>query len=76
VFNQSVFEENQAGYIGGGIHNFNVTTTVMDRSTFINNKADIGSNIANTLNSRVTMRDNIVDPDTVHTDDSSSVSRE
>ena len=73
VFSQSRFENNQAGFIGGGIHNFNVTTTVMDRTTFINNKADVGNNIANTLNSRVTMQENTVDPETVYTDDSSSV---
>jgi hypothetical protein len=73
VFSQSRFENNQAGFIGGGIHNFNVTTTVMDRTTFINNKADVGNNIANTLNSRVTMRENTVDPETIYTDDSSSV---
>jgi hypothetical protein len=76
VFTQSIFEENQAGFIGGGIHNFNVTTTVMDRNVFINNHADVGSNIANTLNSRVTMRENVVDAETVFTDDSSDVSRE
>jgi hypothetical protein len=76
VFTQSIFEENHAGFIGGGIHNFNVTTTVMDRNVFINNHADVGSNIANTLNSRVTMRENVVDAETVFTDDSSEVSRE
>lgn len=76
VFKQSVFEENQAGFIGGGIHNFNVTTTVMDGNIFIKNLAAVGSNVANTLNSRVTMRENSVDPKTVYTDDSSSVSRE
>jgi len=73
VFSQSRFENNQAGFIGGGIHNFNVTTTVMDRTTFINNKADVGSNIANTLNSRVTMRENTMDPETIYTDESSSM---
>ncbi len=73
VFSQSNFEENQAGFIGGGIHNFNATTTVMDRTALIDNKADVGNNIANTLNSRVTMRENTVDPETVYTDDSSRV---
>jgi hypothetical protein len=76
VFNQSIFRENKAGFIGGGIHNFNVTTTVMDGNIFIKNLAAVGSNVANTLNSRVIMRENTVDPKTVYTDDSSSVSRE
>jgi len=48
----------------------------MDRNVFINNHADVGSNIANTLNSRVTMRENVVDAETVFTDDSSAVSRD
>lgn len=73
VFSESRFENNQAGFIGGGIHNFNVTTTVIDRTTFIDNKAETGSNIANTLNSRVTMLENSVDPDTIYTDASSRV---
>ena len=76
VFNQSIFRENKAGFIGGGIHNFNVTTTVMDGNIFIKNLAAVGSNVANTLNSRVIMRENTADPKTVYTDDSSSVSRE
>ena len=76
VFSRSTFAGNQAGFIGGGIHNFNVTSTVMDQSNFVDNKARLGSNIANTLNSHVTMRDNTVDAETVYTDDSSSVSRE
>jgi hypothetical protein len=76
VFNQSVFEGNQAAFIGGGIHNFNIATTILDHSTFINNEADVGGNMANTLNSRVTMRSTSVDPETVYTDESSSVTHE
>jgi autotransporter family porin len=73
VFRRSRFENNQAGFIGGGIHNFNAASTVMERNTFVDNRADIGSNIANTLSSRVTMRENTVDPETVYTDDGSSM---
>jgi len=76
IFRQTTFEGNAAGFTGGGIHNFNVATTVISHSEFIDNKAVTGSNIANTLNARVTLRSVSVSPQTVYTDESSSVTRE
>jgi len=59
IITACVFEGNQAKHYGGAIHNYNIATTEIYKSTFTNNTAQFGKDIANTLRSQVTLSGNV-----------------
>ncbi|MCP3941739.1 MAG: hypothetical protein GY710_09700 [Desulfobacteraceae bacterium] len=73
VFQKCKFTDNRAIYYGGAIHNYNTATTIMEFNVFMNNKAQYGPAIANTRDSRVTMKNNQVDDKKIYTQKNSMV---
>ena len=74
VITNCSFTENSAGYYGGAIHNYNIATSVIVGCRFANNQAGFGKDVANTLRSMVTIRDNKNPNTDIYNDESSSVS--
>jgi ribonuclease BN (tRNA processing enzyme) len=73
IITDCVFSDNSARYYGGAIHNYNIATSVIQGCNFTNNEAKFGKDIANTLRSQVTIRNN-KDPNTdIYNDEGSKV---
>ena len=67
------FFNNRASFYGGAIHNYNISTTIMKKNTFDENKAEYGHDVANTLKSHVTMDGNSIQQENIYTDASSAI---
>jgi autotransporter family porin len=67
------FSNNSAKYYGGAIHNYNVSTTIINNSEFNKNSAGFGNDVANTLRCQVKMDNNKLNENEIYTDESSLV---
>ncbi len=67
------FSNNSAKYYGGAIHNYNVSTTIINNSEFSKNSAEFGNDVANTLRCQVKMDNNKLNENEIYTDESSLV---
>lgn len=70
------FSGNSAGFFGGALHNFNSATTILESNSFSGNQAQHGSDIANTLNAKVTAKGDTVDDSGIFTDTMSVFDRQ
>ena len=74
VITDCIFKNNQAGFYGGAIHNYNIATSVIQQCSFTDNNAKYGKDIANTLRSQVTISNNQNPQPDIYSDESSRVS--
>ena len=76
TFKNSQFINNQAGLMGGAIHNYNQSITTISNTRFSDNKAPKGSDLGNELKATFKLKDNQIDltgtASAFYSDDSSS----